>query len=345
MGIVIVGHSRAGHGAPADLGVLLFFVLSGFLITTLLVREHDSTGAIHKRAFYMRRTLRIFPAYYAFLLVSFLVDTVRHDPWTWGMIASSLTYTVDYYNAFLNHPSTTIAHCWSLAVEEQFYLLWPWVFVALWSRGRSMTISALILVILGTVGWRIFLYAQGVSHAYLYNAFECRADALAIGCLLAVVHTSSYWPLVVSKLAEAAWRPLGTIVLLVYSRLSTGAFYHYTWGFAVDAALCAMLMIQVIHLANSRWWSWLDSKPLKFLGVISYPCYLWHGWGMAVGEHLATNPWLVLAIGYVATIGLAYGSYRVIERPFLALKAKWATRSSPSALPALAHAVPRFEEA
>ena len=123
---------HAGAPVPGDLGVSAFFVLSGFLITWLLMKELEETGRISLRDFYARRTLRIFPAYYVFIIGSLVLDTARGFPWPGEMTLSAFTYTVNYYNAIRGHPSTGIAHAWSLAVEEQFYLLWPAMAMTSW---------------------------------------------------------------------------------------------------------------------------------------------------------------------------------------------------------------------
>src|SRR2546426_2623171 len=103
---------------PGDLGVSAFFVLSGFLITWLLLKEDRATGDVSLTRFYVRRVLRIFPAYYAFLAVSFVIDYMRHDPWSPALSTSAIFYVVNYFNALYGHPSTSIAHAWSLAIEE-----------------------------------------------------------------------------------------------------------------------------------------------------------------------------------------------------------------------------------
>src|SRR5881628_2466461 len=121
---VIVYHFGIA-AVPGDLGVSAFFVLSGFLITWLLLREHAANGTVSLTRFYTRRVLRIFPAYYAFLALSFAIDHLRHDPWSPALRNSAIVYLINYFNAFNGHPNTSIAHAWSLAIEEQFYLLWP----------------------------------------------------------------------------------------------------------------------------------------------------------------------------------------------------------------------------
>src|SRR5690606_200728 len=108
---------------PGDLGVTAFFVLSGFLITWLLVKEWKSTGSVSLKNFYYRRAFRIFPAYYAFLLFSVVADYALGERWSPSRTLSLLTYTSNYYNAFNGHPTNSTAHMWSLAVEEQFYII------------------------------------------------------------------------------------------------------------------------------------------------------------------------------------------------------------------------------
>jgi len=110
---------------PGDLGVSAFFVLSGFLITWLLLKEDSRMGEVSLTRFYTRRVLRIFPAYYTFLGLSFVIDHLRHDTWSPALRNSAILYVVNYFNALHGHPNTSIAHAWSLAVEEQFYLFWP----------------------------------------------------------------------------------------------------------------------------------------------------------------------------------------------------------------------------
>src|SRR5450759_2378891 len=186
--VVILYHSGVVTNVPGDLGVTAFFVLSGFLITWLLDKEYDRTGTVSLKEFYIRRTLRIFPAYYVFIVLSLGADAVLGHPWSKGLIASAFSYTVNYYNAFLGHPSTSVAHAWSLAVEEQFYLLWPITFLALRRKASSaLRQQALVSAILFVLIWRsaLFLLAH-VRPSYVYNAFDARADALAVGCFMAL---------------------------------------------------------------------------------------------------------------------------------------------------------------
>ena len=321
--LVLIGHTYPG--VPPGLGVSAFFVLSGFLITWLLLIEYDVTGDISLGHFYARRALRIFPAYYVYLLISFAIDSYLGDTHSRSAMMSALYYGVNYFNAFNGHPSTSVAHAWSLAVEEQFYLVWPLLFLALCSGGRKRLIRGLVSIIVLVALWRcVAWFRLGMGEAYVYNAFDTRFDTLAVGCLMAALLQS---PSIVARagvLARYWWLPIITVVLLLSSYRGISSDWHYGVGFTVDALLLAVLLVQFLQLSGTHPWRWLDDARVRYLGRISYPMYLYHGWGMAIGRRVPighTNA--KFAFGVLATVGLATGSYYVIERPFLRLKARF----------------------
>jgi peptidoglycan/LPS O-acetylase OafA/YrhL len=332
---VVASHSNLPLRVPGDLGVSAFFVLSGFLITRLLVRERERTGEVSIRRFYLRRTMRIFPAYYAFLLLSYALDARAGQLWSNTLLVNALTYTVNYFNAFNHHPSTSIAHAWSLAVEEQFYLLWPLAFVILATRGRRALVTGVSLAALGAVAWRSWLFLGAhVDPSYVYNAFDTRLDNLAVGCLLALAVDYDTVVAAAGRVAKRSWFPIVTLALLLTSRIATPESYHYSIGFTVDALLVATLIVQLLQLYQSRLWSWLEWPTVRYLGAISYPIYLYHQWGTSVGRRVAGDAHVFeFAAGVVATIVLASGSYYVVERPFLRLKARYAPETRAEASP------------
>jgi peptidoglycan/LPS O-acetylase OafA/YrhL len=324
--VVIVYHFGI-NAVPGDLGVSGFFVLSGFLITWLLLRELQGAGTISLPQFYARRFLRIFPAYYAFLAASFLYDRLRGDIWPHGLGWSGLFYFVNYFNATHGHPDTSIAHAWSLSIEEQFYLLWPLALLLLSRTGRRWFAPALVAVTLAVVAWRSFLFLhRHVGVAYVYNAFDTRFDNLAVGCLLAVCADREWFERLATRLASNALLPCLTIVLLAWSRIGTSDRYHYTLGYTVDAVLLAAFILQILLLAGTPAWRWLEHPAIRYLGTISYPLYLWHAWGLTIGMHFhAAGRAGQFAAGVVASIALASGSYFVVERPFLRLKSRFSS--------------------
>ena len=332
---VMFYHYTESRYVPGDLGVTLFFVISGFLITLLLIRENDRDGAVSLRGFYARRTLRIFPAYYAYILFSLGIDVARHHPWSPGLLASALAYVMNYYNALNGHPVTSVAHAWSLADEEQFYLLWPALFLLLRRMQPANAMRWIAAVIVAVVAWRSYLYlGRGVGSAYVYNAFDTRCDSLAIGCMLAFASRTRTFSKLAGLVASHAWMPLFTIGIVYASRVLAPAEYHYSVGFTVDSALMALLIVQLMQLADSMSWSWLDHRVTRFFGVISYPLYLYHGWGLAFATHLGRQALPVtLVAATVLSVALACGSYYVVERPFLRLKKRMEERrSSPPTL-------------
>jgi peptidoglycan/LPS O-acetylase OafA/YrhL len=321
---VVVAHTTFATGLPGDFGPTAFFVLSGFLITRLLVREHERTGEVSIGRFYLRRTMRIFPAYYAFLIVSFFLDARAGQQWGPAFLANALTYTVNYFNAFNHHPSTSLAHAWSLAVEEQFYLLWPLAFVILAARGRRALMVGAGVAALAAVAWRSWVVLGAhVDVAYVYNAFETRFDNLAVGCLLAIAIDHDRVVAAARWCGKRSWFPLVTVALLFASRVILPNPYHYSVGLTIDALLIAVFITQILQLYRSRLWSWLEWPAVRYLGRISYPMYLYHAWGASVGRRIPGDVQAIeFAASVLATIILASGSYYLIERPFLKLKAR-----------------------
>lgn len=153
-------------------GVLMFFVLSGFLITWLLLKEDAKYGDISLRDFYVRRTLRIFPAFYfyALFLIGFLVF-VEQRYLNWPQTLAALLYVNNYYQAITGDPNTGFSHTWSLGIEEQFYLLFPLVFVKL-RRNPQRLAKLLAGSILGVWVYRLVLVLADVNQGYIYEAFD-----------------------------------------------------------------------------------------------------------------------------------------------------------------------------
>ena len=330
--LLIAGH--AGYpvaGLPGDLGVSAFFVLSGFLITRIIMREYDETGDISLRTFYARRTLRIFPAYYFYICVSFAIDWYKQAHWSPAQTASAFGYMMNYFNAVNNHPGTELAHTWSLAVEEQFYLLWPLAFLLLAKRGRRALTWALIGSIVFVMSWRSYLFlSRTVGSAWAYNAFDCRFDNLAVGCLLAVTIDRPRVLAAGKTIATRAWFPLVTLAALVILRKLTTVDFRYSIGFTIYAVLLAVFFVQVLQLYPTRLWSWLEHPVVRYIGNISYPMYLWHIWGDSVGRHFPVKArWVEFVVQIVATIALGTASYFFVERPFLVMKAKYTARKRP----------------
>ena len=313
------------NAVPGSHGVMMFFVLSGFLITWLLLEEQATTGTISLTAFYWRRTLRIFPAFYAFWFFVVATGLLRNGTAPSAHAWSAFFYVSNYYSALNDHPVNAFSHTWSLGVEEQFYLIWPFVFLRCRGDLRLMTRILVAIIAAGLVHRALLLYVFDVKESYVYSALDTRLDQLMVGALAAVLLKrrvlESFW----SHVCAHQLAPLVTIALLVASIAlgsTVGGHYRYVLGFAVEPILFAILLIQVVVLSRLPMWSWLDSAPARFLGRISYPLYLYQQITLyPVRRLLADTPIVFqLLVAVLVTICVATLSYVVIEKPFLRLK-------------------------
>jgi peptidoglycan/LPS O-acetylase OafA/YrhL len=283
--LVIVGHTLEtwSHsvGGLGRVGVTLFFVLSGFLITLLALQEYARFGQVDMAAFYRRRVARLLPAFYLFLVMGISVLWLHHRPIPWAAILASMFYYINYYQAFTGAATNLVSHCWSLAVEEQFYLLWPMCFVLL-LRWKSGLVRALAGVILGVWCWRWYLVGVvDASADYLYRALDTRADSLAVGCLLAVMVTSPDWRGRLGAIIRAPALGLLLIVALFAVVLCAPPEVGFKYGFAfvIEPPMIALLLLMTMLVARQSGWlaMMINNRLIVHIGQISYGMYLFQG--------------------------------------------------------------------
>jgi peptidoglycan/LPS O-acetylase OafA/YrhL len=319
-GIVIAYH-YGFEAVPAGFGVLTFFVISGFLITFLLIKESARTGTISLKDFYIRRSLRIFPAFYVYWgIVVGGILLLKPDKVPWAQAICSFFYLGNYYQGLHNYPSTLLSHTWSLGVEEQFYLLWPGLFLLLRNRLPAL-VRALAVVIPLLWVYRTVLVYRGVADAYIYTSFETRVDAILVGCLLAIALHTGTAAAALAELRRARYIPV--VVTLLALSLFGGFRVMHTYknviGFALDPVLLAVLILQ---LTSTTGWAWMDRGPISYLGRISYSTYLYQEMLLPVLHshlpHAIALPGCFLGIWAVAAL-----SYEFVEKPFLKLKKRF----------------------
>jgi peptidoglycan/LPS O-acetylase OafA/YrhL len=318
---------HAGLPAPGGFGVLIFFTLSGFLITWLLLAEYEKTGGISLKNFYARRSLRIFPAYYAYSLLLIGLLLVFRKPINVSQAGASLLYVNNYYQAILGDPNTGFSHTWSLAVEEQFYLLWAPAIIVLLRRGKVL--PALITAIVTIWIYRLVLVMTNVPQGYIYEAFDTRADHLLTGCLLAWLLFKRQW----TGLFRLVCRPwavaliAATLAVLNAAEFQYGSTFRDTVAFTFEAPLVAMLIPGLINASETMVGRILESGPVSGMGRISYSIYLYQQ--LVIGpieKILASLPLMVRVVAEVAgVIAFAFASYTFIEKPFLRLKVRFQT--------------------
>ncbi|MEP6732346.1 MAG: acyltransferase [bacterium] len=319
---VVFVHTRTrGNllGDLAPLAVALFFVLSGFLITGILLdararaeAEGAGRGGV-LRSFYLRRFLRIFPLYYAVLLVAVLLG----EPVTRHYIAELATYRTNFLLARLGNNLAPITPLWSLAVEEHFYVFWP--LIALFASRRGLWIS-MIVMIAGSVVARAVLILNHASHQAIANQTYAALDAIALGCVLAVLWRET------TVEGRRPWIFRAMLVGLVAELFRVALFvFPVSHGLAIRQLLntlpFAMVCVWLVDLAaQDRLANWLRNRWLARLGLVSYAVYVMHRYVMHFLGFDRERGWGVFALVLAATIVLATLSWHFFEGPINRLK-------------------------
>jgi len=288
-------------GLYGNFGVRVFFVISGFLITTLLLKERAKTGQISLKDFYVRRGLRIFPAAYAFILIIVMIYWASLSA---ANIATALTYTSNYYHA----GSWITGHLWSLSVEEQFYLLWPLALILFFPARLPIVLSVIASGPLFRYAfWRIWGF-QGLEYP-----FPVVMDALAMGCLLAIVQ-----PQIVrfKRILISPWFvvvPLATMLMPLAS-LYSNRFYQSIGLTIVHAGIA----LSVDHSIRKKY-SFLNARPVIWIGVLSYSLYLWQ---QIFLDRYSVTLITSFPINLMLALACATASYYLVEKPCLALRSR-----------------------
>jgi len=309
----------AGRGGD---GVQIFFVISGFLITSLLLREHEKYGQVSLRNFYIRRTFRILPPIYVYLLFISGFAAVEHLKVSFGTIASSVLFVRNYS---LSPAFWGTEHTWSLAVEEQFYLLWPPLLVLALTRlgsdrGKAAAAKVALFLIAVSPLLRVLqkLYgSKALEHRESYM-LHTRMDGLMCGCLLALIIGTPLFERFYAIAAKVWWfYPLYFLALHGYLDTRYGANYRYLFGFTLDSIAISLFLAWAIRNPQRLAGRILNWRPIAFLGVLSYSLYIWqtfflHGMNPTRASHL---PYNLVGLPLAALL-----SFYLVEQPSLRLR-------------------------
>jgi peptidoglycan/LPS O-acetylase OafA/YrhL len=292
-------------------GVSVFFVISGFLITHLLLKELNRDGRISLKKFYLRRTFRIFPPFYAYLLVVAILGLGLHKVFVTPVsLAVAATYSWNYFWAFVKGPSIwVLGHCWSLAVEEQFYLLWP-LCMAFFRKMTNLKIAVAVVVLspLSRIAtYFLFPSARGQVPIMLHT----RLDSIMFGCMLSLMLDLKIGQRF-TRLAIYRITPVLSLLFLFF--VDTPAEQHFrgnysmTIGISASNIAIAALLLNVIFRHEAPLGKLLNWRPVRHLGMISYSLYLW--------QQLFTGPVTShFPLTFLPIVVCAELSFWLVEKP------------------------------
>jgi peptidoglycan/LPS O-acetylase OafA/YrhL len=328
--------------APGGFGVTIFFFLSGYLITTLLRQEYEQRGAISFSKFYLRRIYRIIPPLYIVLLLLLLPWSRQgsHLPLTWGAVALQFAQLTNYYLIFgdQRHLIPDSGPTWSLGVEEHFYLLFPLALSLLLFKFKDyrrigVALGAACAVVLA---WRFCLFF--VVHPpldYTYYATDARIDSLLYGCIMGIALN----PALDQHFARVGDRTWIGVLVLASALLGVSLLYRDDWfrctlRYTVQGI--ALFPFFYCAVRKNAWplFSWLESRPMRFMGLISYTFYLIHMKALVIVARYYEGPVIVQAIlGFALAVAFSSAMYYLVEQHLGALRRRLHAPGRPAPRP------------
>jgi peptidoglycan/LPS O-acetylase OafA/YrhL len=337
--IVFVAHAGLNEIVPGRLGVNIFFLLSGYLITTLMIREHRKTGWISLKLFYARRTLRIFPPMYTIMAATLLYLWAVHQLGTVTLagVASQALYYQNYYFHQGIGLIPGLGVLWSLAVEEHFYLLFPPLMVCLLTRFKMSYLqiaSTLLCLCAAIFAWRSFVvmvFPHGLEWAR--DTTDCRADSILFGCALASWEQGALVnPARIKGLLEKAVLP-GCFLLLLFTLVYRNPVFRETFRYTIQGIALSPILYYVVHNADGWIGRVLNMRWLAMLGTLSYALYLIHNTVLIEVSLLQIPSKIVTGlVSLVLSIGLAYLVHIWVEKPTEALRKRFRNTRPPEHL-------------
>jgi peptidoglycan/LPS O-acetylase OafA/YrhL len=329
--VVFIAHAGLNHIVPGYFGLSMFFFLSGFLITTLLRMEFESTGTVSLRQFYLRRVLRIFPPFYLILFAAMVCTItgffVEGSVTLKGALAQAFHLTNYYviYNGWWEGMAPGTPIYWSLAVEEHFYLIFPLLYLVLRRRISSGGRMALVLatICLAILAWRcVLIFLLHAARERTYLASDTRIDSILAGCILAVWKNPVLDKTSIDDRRLAyLWLPLGTAALLISLAAFRVDAFEQTLRYTLQSFGLMPLFVAAVRWHDRAPFRLLGWAPLRRLGVFSYSMYLMHLsvlWVLHKRTHLSAIP--KGAVALVIVIALAALIYRFVEKPCAKLR-------------------------
>ncbi|NPV25592.1 acyltransferase [Bradyrhizobium sp. 81013] len=342
--IVVLGHSGLQTVIPGGFGVTIFFFLSGFLISTLMLSEHERTSTLNIPSFYARRVFRLMPPLLLTLAIAYgLTFTGLLDGGITAQgLAAQLLYFANYYGLFFD-PGNTVPDgtgiLWSLAVEEHFYIVYPLLMtVLLGSALRPRTIGVLLgLVCLAVLAWRIHLvHAPGFFSDRTYYGSDTRIDSIAYGCILALMTNPMRQRREHGAMSAAHWALLlGAAAVLLLSLLYRDPTFRETARYSVQGLALMPLFYLAVRFADAPLFRELNRSWMMTLGTYSYAIYLIHNVVIRTIDKnvpaIAAKPYLLFPLTLLIAVVYAAAIERFIEPYFRQLRHRF--RPAPAGTP------------
>lgn len=341
--LVALSHAGLGRLVPGGYGVTVFFFISGYLITNLLLAELEASGAINWRRFYSKRIVRLAPALLLYIAVAYLTLLALGFRIPTADLGAAVFYVANYYEIFVGFARplaetpagdlvtqrSPFGIVWSLAIEEHFYIVFPLLLAML--RTRAALFAGLFALLVLPLIWRGWLFFDGTVAALgelrIYEATDTRLDSLAFGCLLAALMRDPETMPRLDRLFRTYWPVLLGIALTLLSLLIREDFFRWTARFSVQGV--GLLLIVPALLWAERYP--LLARPLRlspvvYVGKLSYSLYLFHylafllvDWFCA-SRGLAQYGLIWQSLAWPLAFGLAMASYHGVETPLLAVR-------------------------
>jgi peptidoglycan/LPS O-acetylase OafA/YrhL len=336
---VMAWHVAIPFVKAGNIGVDVFFVLSGFLITTLLLQEWGKTGTIGLKNFYVRRALRLFPVLFVVMLLyaiyAFFYEPPETAVNTYKYILATLFYVANWVQVIfgLHHP--VLGHTWSLAVEEQFYIFYPLLllgFLRLKINQRWLLL-VFAVIIADVLLNRYWIWQGEASYDQAHMSLTTRADALLVGCFVSVMVVNGLiptktWTVILVRILSVCSALL--LCWLIIGGVSDEIYYKY--GVASLAAICVgFVILDLMGRPLKLMQKFLQNPALVWTGRLSYGLYLWHiPVFFMLGIHNTWSGIQVQGLRFIAVFLVAAASFYLIEQPFLKLKGKYSPSEKPS---------------
>ena len=324
--LVIIWHITFGLNCPSFIyttsqhlelgnsGIQLFFVVSGFLITGLLLKEKAETGSIHLGRFYLKRLIKIFPVYFAYILVIAILKVTGIAKIDVKDFLAPVLFVSNFFGS-----NWLLAHSWTLSVEVQFYLILPLIFIFL-PRHYIFLIAVILLYDL------FYFFIRLHPASFAFRGLFLALPPVIFGSILSLALYKNWF----KKIHAVLMRPVFAFSLILSLIIFFPRLYHparflrVPFDYIVSSLLMTIFLYYAVHCSTRNWvYKILNNRLIVYIGLISYGIYIWQQLFFAPAPLFTLYPaWAVFPFNVVLAISTGLLSYIFIEKPFLRLKAK-----------------------